>query len=287
MTTSTRSSFAAPRAALLALALAAACGARGGGSFLTTTDGGASSNTDGAATTPTDAGSAVTPGTCGDICRRLRTEPSCGADGAASCENNCEQSIVVAPSRCAASVGALLACARTAAPMCSDAVFPFPSCAAQFSAYASCVVAATDAGTVTPPRDSGTTTSDPCVTATNCADCTARSSCGWCANRCWSGSSSGPTGGSCGDSSWAWTSNMCSSTPPQDSGVSPTISPACQGCALEACAGEVPACIEDSACGACLAGPTPACAGNPRFAALFGCACEACEACAPACGAFR
>lgn len=48
-----------------------------------------------------------------------------------------------------------------------------------------------------------------CDGARDCLACTALSSCGWCAGRCWEGTSTGPNGGSCGATSWAWTRNMC------------------------------------------------------------------------------
>ncbi|MEZ4408566.1 MAG: hypothetical protein R3A52_19135 [Polyangiales bacterium] len=88
--------------------------------------------------------------------------------------------------------------------------------------------------------------SDPCASATSCGDCTARSTCGWCNGRCYVGSSSGPTGASCGESSWAWVSSQCSSTPPPtDAGsTGGGIGSQCQGCVIGgACASNVPACL--------------------------------------------
>ncbi len=54
--------------------------------------------------------------------------------------------------------------------------------------------------------------SDPCASAATCGDCTAMAGCGFCpsSGTCESGSSSGPTSGSCGD--WQWTQSECSST---------------------------------------------------------------------------
>jgi thiol-disulfide isomerase/thioredoxin len=67
--------------------------------------------------------------------------------------------------------------------------------------------------------------SDPCSSAMDCASCTARSACGWCAGRCTTGTSRGPSAGSCSD--WRWVSTDCASSPPPppppppiDSGVS-------------------------------------------------------------------
>jgi hypothetical protein len=51
--------------------------------------------------------------------------------------------------------------------------------------------------------------SDVCATSTNCASCTARSTCGWCNGRCFTGTSRGPTAGTCGTSAWAWLSSQC------------------------------------------------------------------------------
>lgn len=57
----------------------------------------------------------------------------------------------------------------------------------------------------------GTDAGDPCSSATSCSACTSRSQCGWCAatGRCSVGSSSGPTGSTCGAGSWAWISSAC------------------------------------------------------------------------------
>lgn len=51
---------------------------------------------------------------------------------------------------------------------------------------------------------------DPCAEATDCADCTARAGCGFCgdgAGACRSGTSTGPSAGSCGD--WSWLGTEC------------------------------------------------------------------------------
>ncbi|MBL8604094.1 MAG: hypothetical protein JNK72_19355 [Myxococcales bacterium] len=48
---------------------------------------------------------------------------------------------------------------------------------------------------------------DPCRTSSGCNSCIGRSSCGWCddSDTCQSGSSSGPSNGSCRSSNWTWT----------------------------------------------------------------------------------
>lgn len=145
--------------------------------------------------------------------------------------------------------------------------------------------ASRDAGV--PPTDvGGPGPVDECAGASDCARCTGRSSCGWCAGRCWRGTSSGPTGGSCGDTPWAWTPNQCGGAPPpRDGGVA--IDPACQACAFSSCGGEASACMADSACIQCVIAPSAACASNPRFASVARCACGACaEACGSLCAAF-
>lgn len=148
-----------------------------------------------------------------------------------------------------------------------------------------------DAGTPTPTTDAGGNPSDPCASATSCGDCTARSSCGWCNGRCYVGNSSGPTGASCGDAPWAWTSSQCSSTPPPtDAGSGGgAIGAQCQGCVVGgACSSNVPACLSDSTCAACLSDYTnPACGDNANFVNLVSCACSSCSsACATECRAF-
>lgn len=47
---------------------------------------------------------------------------------------------------------------------------------------------------------------DPCRTAGSCTSCVGRSSCGWCedSDTCHSGTSRGPTDGSCTSSRWEW-----------------------------------------------------------------------------------
>lgn len=50
---------------------------------------------------------------------------------------------------------------------------------------------------------------DTCASNTDCASCTGAPSCGWCAGTgtCSSGTSAGPTGGSC--AAWSWLSSSC------------------------------------------------------------------------------
>ncbi|MBI5515594.1 MAG: hypothetical protein HY909_17570 [Deltaproteobacteria bacterium] len=145
----------------------------------------------------------------------------------------------------------------------------------------------------TPPRDGGVTPPPPPpppggCSATNCSTCTARSNCGWCNNRCYVGTSSGPTGASCGASPWAWTSSMCGGSPPPPDGGGVFISPMCRACATEACASVGSACVSDSMCLECFtANPVPpACASNPRFNAVIECSCGTCRsACSTECAA--
>ncbi len=49
-------------------------------------------------------------------------------------------------------------------------------------------------------------TTDPCRTTTGCVSCRARSACGWCADSdtCHTGTSAGPTDGSCRSADWRW-----------------------------------------------------------------------------------
>lgn len=122
---------------------------------------------------------------------------------------------------------------------------------------------------VTPPVDAA---GDPCAANTDCASCTAGSSCGWCAGRCRTGTSSGPSVGSCGDSTWAWTSSQCSATPPADAG-SP-VTPACQSCVQSMCGTQLVACLGDSACAACLGNPRAACLDDETFYSLAECTCS-------------
>ncbi|MDB4928013.1 MAG: hypothetical protein JWM10_497 [Myxococcaceae bacterium] len=264
--------------AALALALAA-CSARGPGGSLVTGDGG---------------GAATLSFTCAQFCASLASEPTCGAAGVNTCESSCNGSLASAPAACVAGANALYDCTRAATPRCATASqFPFASCQSQYAAYVACVASPPDAGTaptdtgVTNPTDLGTTPADlgtptdECSDAANCGACTGRSSCGWCAGRCWRGSSSGPTGGSCGGAAWAWTSGQCSAAP-ADAGIA--ITPACQTCAISRCPSQASTCSSDNVCLQCVASPDATCFSNPNFSALFACACGACsEMCGPEC----
>lgn len=57
---------------------------------------------------------------------------------------------------------------------------------------------------------STTSTTDACSENTTCASCTAQAACGFCNGRCYTGTSSGPSTGSCGGSTWAWHASECS-----------------------------------------------------------------------------
>ncbi len=62
-------------------------------------------------------------------------------------------------------------------------------------------------------RIQGGTTPTPtasCTTQTTCAACTALANCGWCSSHCYAGTSTGPSGASCGLGAWAWTASQCS-----------------------------------------------------------------------------
>ena len=261
-------------ALVLGLTLAA-CSARGvGGGGTTTTDGGTTTQT-------------ALSFTCTQFCASLASEPTCAGAGMDTCLTTCNGSLAATPAGCVASANALYACTQTATPACTGTTaFPFAGCMARYSAYVACVAAPRDAGTPptdsgAPGRDTGTMTADPCADAPDCATCTGRSACGWCAGRCWQGSGSGPTGATCGDSPWAWTSSQCGSTPTPDAGG--TTSPACQSCAFSMCGAQAAACSSDSVCLQCIGAPTQACLTNSRFAAVAECACGAC---AEACGSF-
>jgi hypothetical protein len=259
----------------LALCLAlAACSARGmGGSPSSGDDGGTSTGT--------------LSFNCTQLCAPLASEPTCMGAGVSTCESTCNGSLAATPAACVASANALYACTRTASPRCTTmSQFPFANCQAQYGAYVACVASPRDAGAATPdagttgPTDTGSGP-DECADATDCGACTRRSSCGWCAGRCWRGGSSGPTGGSCGGTAWAWTSSQCSAGP-ADAGF--TITPACQSCAISSCPAQASACSGDNMCLQCVGAPGPACLGNPAFGALAQCACASCaETCGSLC----
>jgi hypothetical protein len=272
------------RFSALALGLAlAACSARGpGGSF--SDDGGT--------------GPATVSFTCAQLCAPLAGEPTCGAAGVTTCTSSCDGSLASTPAACVASANALYACTSASTPRCTTASqFPFASCQAQYAAYVACLTSPLDAGAgptdagVTPPTDRGAaatdrgTVTDECSDAPNCGECTGRSSCGWCAGRCWSGRSTGPSGGSCGDTPWAWTSPQCSSSPPPRDAGGGGVSVACQQCATVTCPSLVQACMSDPACVRCVAMPEDgACVDNPAFREVAACACGG--ACTESCGAF-
>lgn len=82
-------------------------------------------------------------------------------------------------------------------------------------------VAVPDAGVSTP--DAGSS-ADPCSRYTSCAGCTPVNNCGWCGatGQCVTSRSTGPVAGACA-SGFAWTTDMCTTTPVRDSGtVAPT-----------------------------------------------------------------
>lgn len=266
----------------LALCLTlAACSARGvGGGTTTTGDSG----------TPQPMTLSFT---CAQLCAPLASAPSCAGAGVSTCQSSCGASLASTPAACVASANALYACTQTATPSCSAGTqFPFAACQSQYSAYVACVSTPQDAGSPAvdsgvPPRDSGMVTPmDECSDAADCASCTGRSSCGWCAGRCWRGSSTGPIGGSCGGTSWAWTSGQCQSSPPPRDAGGP-ISPACQSCAFSTCPDQANACSAEPACLQCVVSPNSSCLSNPRFAAIAECACGGCaEACGSLCAMF-
>lgn len=75
---------------------------------------------------------------------------------------------------------------------------------------------------------------DDCARHSDCAACTAQPRCGWCAatNTCSSGTSSGPSSGSC--SSWSWLASSCPSTDAcatHESCLDCTEQPSCGFCA--------------------------------------------------------
>jgi hypothetical protein len=58
---------------------------------------------------------------------------------------------------------------------------------------------------------------DPCAAFGGCASCTAQAQCGWCNDGqigCHTGTGSGPNGGVCAQTNWAWTSGQCMAPPP-------------------------------------------------------------------------
>lgn len=262
----------------LSLILGLGCTARaiGGGG-----GGGIGGDVDSGAVTGGDGGAGPV-GDCATICARLQGAAGCTQDSLSGCMSGC-QSLRSSPAQCQVAANAVLSCAAAAPPNCANPTLPFQGCDSSFMAYGACVVAgARDAG-VTPGAD--VVGADPCASARDCAACTERSSCGWCAGRCWEGTSSGPRGGSCGGSPWAWTTSMCSAAP-VDAGINnPLISGACQSCAFGACQSAVAACTSDKACVRCLtSGLTPSCQANSNVRAIVECACGSCaSSCAAAC----
>ena len=61
---------------------------------------------------------------------------------------------------------------------------------------------------------------DACSAATSCTACAPRINCGWCqaAQRCVSGTMTGPSDRACGGSDWVWLVESCPS-PPRDAAV--------------------------------------------------------------------
>jgi hypothetical protein len=61
-----------------------------------------------------------------------------------------------------------------------------------------------------PPADAGTTPpNDACNAFTDCATCTQQPVCGFCDGTCSTGTATGPNGGSCSQTPWAWISSAC------------------------------------------------------------------------------
>lgn len=134
-----------------------------------------------------------------------------------------------------------------------------------------------DGGPMT-PRDSGMVTpTDPCASAMSCDDCTQRADCGWCNGRCYQGTETGPTGASCGATSWAWVSGQCSTNTHADAGAS-AVSSQCQECVVsQPCGAAGEACLSDSVCMHCLENFNDrACGENKNFIGLAQCACTSC-----------
>lgn len=116
---------------------------------------------------------------------------------------------------------------------------------------------ASDAGVMPPPMD-------PCARATSCAGCTPLAGCGWCAaqNLCMSGTSTGPTGASCGGP-WAWVPTQCPA-PSTDAGAPPDAS-STDPCARFTSCG---ACTPVNGCGWC--GATGQCVSGTQTGPVRG-----------------
>src|SRR5262249_34688374 len=67
--------------------------------------------------------------------------------------------------------------------------------------------------TTSPDEKATGAVTQTCGSATNCASCTALPTCGWCNGHCYDGTGSGPTGATCGGTSWAWLGSQCASSP--------------------------------------------------------------------------
>ena len=80
---------------------------------------------------------------------------------------------------------------------------------------------------------------DPCAAHATCSPCATDPACGWCAssNACMSGTSAGPSGGSCAAAAWTWRASACPAAPPPDPCA------AHRSCLT---------CTNDNACGYCV-----------------------------------
>lgn len=113
----------------------------------------------------------------------------------------------------------------------------------------------------------GRCTTDPCATHTSCSTCTPAGSCGWCQTlgQCMTGSSSGPSFGSC--SNWSWTSSECpcSNDPDCDS----TTDQWCSGDTRHYCTRGTDGCLDEQttscSCGCSGGECEPACTRDDNY----------------------
>ncbi len=151
-----------------------------------------------AGTPPTDTGNATDAGT-------VATDAGIAVDAGDPCATNTTCGSCTAESSCGFCRGTGRCQTGT-----RDAPTAGGACASGWS-WLSTDCSSTDAGTATDAgalADAG----DPCASATNCATCTQRSQCGWCpgANRCLTGTGTGPNSGAATCGTWAWYSGQCS-----------------------------------------------------------------------------
>jgi hypothetical protein len=166
-----------------------ACSARGssGGTFSPPPGTDASGTTEGGTT---EGGTTSPPGQCERSCMGLVACLGTVAGSMGQCVSSCQARSVTAAchaclqSNCVGGCGMACAnCLLTGGP-CEGVGMPPPP----------------------PPPDN-------CAAATNCNACASMANCGWCNNRCYRGTSTGPTGASCGASPWAWTTSACGGAP--------------------------------------------------------------------------